>query len=175
MLVRTRDADRRLAKPHWRAWRVALDPCHSPGSNNPWATAYFSARPSLTFSGVLGGVGLANRRKARSRTPISPRLIQALVMGQASMAPPTATFHRFSAARSIVSSISSGYQDLGEVCNANEPRTGEFRGRMPPVLHAHVDSGARSLHALEHMTREPDWGLIHGAARRAGSRDPDSG
>ena len=74
-----------------------------------------------------------------------------------------------------VSSISSGCQDLGEVCNANEPRTGEFRGRMPPVLDAHVDSGARSLHALEHMTRKVDGGLIHGAARRAGSRDPDSG
>ena len=110
-----------------------------------------------------------------SREPMSPRLIQALVMGQASMTPPTATFHRFSAARSIVSSISSGCQDLGEVCNANEPRTGEFRGRMPPVLDAHVDSGARSLHALEHMTRKVDGGLIHGAARRAGSRDPDSG
>ena len=28
---------------------------------------------------------------------------------------------------------------------------------------------------LEHMTREADDSLIHGAARRAGSRDPDSG
>ena len=74
-----------------------------------------------------------------------------------------------------VSSISSGCQDLGEVCNANEPRTVEFRGRMPPVLDSHVDSGARSLHALGHMTREADAGLIHGAARRAGSTDPDSG
>ena len=110
-----------------------------------------------------------------SREPMSPRLIQALVMGQASIAPCTTSFHRFSAARSIVSSISSGCQDLGEVCIANESRTGEFRGRMPPVLDAHVDSGARSLHALEHMTRKVDGGLIHGAARRAGSRDPDSG
>ena len=91
------------------------------------------------------------------------------------MAPLTTTSHQFSAPRSIVSSISSDYQDLEKVCNANEPRTGEFRGRMPPVLDAHVSSGARSLHALEHMTREADAGLIYGAARRAGSRDPDSG
>ena len=62
----------------------------------------------------------------------------------------------------------------GEVRNADEPRTGQFRDRMPPVLSAHIDAGARSLHALRHMTQEADDSLIHGAARRAGSRDLDS-